>query len=412
MPRKGPKVLDARERVFGSELFSMKNMEYTSREGMVLSNILMSRFVDIIKLRGNVIDYEIYTTVAQPIALANPETPCVVPLNPDSINFHTCTKVILGWLKKSGFYTAGAVHAALTPPHKVVVTRRCLLTPISFLVAGAGNEYEGHEIAIFWEFNHRQGKYHFYIVDNLTIQSYAYASSRNVFKDAILHCITPSFQQMGIPLSREHFEIHEIHNQSVMFSEDELFQVDGYECINYLCTSAARRSALYGARVVDFRDNALWNEQDSAEAFFKHFNQFIHQMHRMLNWCMYSKHVWPKSKTDPHNTILPPEPFMISPGLTVLEYILDKEKVFPAREDITEDLVVKLEPSLSYLNLRLVSHTSPAEIVDMLHGQPSTLQRFYFHLEGEEAFSTVPPSDFDLRGGGGTCHVSSAFKCI
>jgi len=401
MPRKLPKQLDARTRVFGDEIFSMKSLEYTSREGMILSNILLSQFTDIIKTSNKQIDYDIYTTVAQPIPLANPEVPSVIKLDDRTINHHTCAKVILGWLKVSGFYSIGRHYRELGDSAKnVVLTRRCLLTPISFLVAGGGSsDYEGHEIAIFWEYNHREGRYNFYIVDNLSIDSYAYPSSRNVFKEAIIHCVSSSLHNAGFPPSPEFVDIIDIHNRSVMMAEGDLFKVEGYKGINYLCTSAARRAALYAASIVNLRDNEVWNEQDSTEAFFGHFNHFIHQMHRMINWCMHSPAVWPKSKTDAHNTILPPPPFVTKRGMNMLEHILNREEA--TGRDVTAELVVKLEPSLSYLLLKPIDREGfPAA----RGGEP---QPYYFRLDGAEAFSPEQPLSEHLKE---TCRVSRFFK--
>ena len=394
MPKKEKLKQDARNRVFSRikgqpEKYQLQRLQYTTPEGMVLMNILLSRFVDVIKIKE--IDYAIYTSVIQPIRfLNNTDISSRLPFDFERFDMLVCNSVILGWLKQSGLYDFDKTSSCK------ILTRRCLLIPIYFKVSTG--EMEAHEISIMWQYNHRMDTYAFYIVDNLPIEEY-FDRCRNFFNASILLCVEKAFHNLG--LQPHEINIKNILNTSEMV--DNMFSVEGYERVNYLCTSAARRAALYGARIIDIENTDQWNEKDSHEHFSLHYNFFIHQMHRMLNWLNADPVIWPRGKDEPHNTIDAPDPYVLyNDGVgSVMNYMFTLQYVdgVPPPQ-IPERLVVKLDPQNSYLKLtNLLNEGSPPV-------------KYYFHLNGGNVFSPIEESRIseslaeDLRT---QCTVSSQF---
>lgn len=392
IPKKDKVKYEARQKVYskhmrGPEIFNLEKIQYTNPFGMVLMNIFLSRFVDVIKKKQ--IDYDIYTTVVQPIRFLDfPEM--IYHFNDlDFVLYDVlvCESVILGWLKKSGFYD---LDKAFSSPK--ILTRRCLLLPILFKTSTG--KMEGHEISVMWEYNHLKDTYAFYVIDNLPIESYS-SSCRNSFNISIRNCVKDALRPLGI--SPDKINIKDILNSSEMVHD--MFSVEGYDGVNYLCTSAARRAALYGARIINIENTDLWNEKDSHEHFALHYNLFIHHMHRMLNWCNGDPAVWPTGKDQPHNTIDAPDPYvLLNDGIgSVLNYMLtlEHENRVPPGE-IPEKLIVKLDPNNSYLKLTNVLHPDSPPV------------KYYFHLGGDTVFSTTQQSE-DVQE---TCRVQSQFRCF
>ena len=341
--RRKPENYEARREVNGEEQFRLDNVEYSSLEGLVLSNIILSKLIQ--RIQNPHINYNIYVQKGGFFVLGT---------------YEHVEAYVKQWLSDSGF------HDRKVQRNVERYVRCCVL--VDFFFADRDPKPQGHEISLFWQycFDTQQSK--FYIVDNLPLDEY-HQQRRFWFNTAIVMLTRCT-------------NVFDVMNKSVIFDERGLPGVEGYRSCNYLCTSAARRAAIYAATVEDLENGDVWSEEGSNEAFFGHYRNYTHYMHKMMNWLNESEIVWAQRQED-RVSILPADPF-------VMIELFNEHLRWPR-----DGQFIRLQPNLAY--------------IWVVHLATGTRTKFWMTFD--DSREVFVPEDVDAQGDlRSICHMQKQFN--
>jgi len=219
-----------------------------------------------------------------------------------------CIKLIIkSWLN-NGNLPHYLIHGI---PEDYLVVRKSLFVDVTvndktrYTEVDQAYRHEGHEFLVYWQIRKDDSVTYFEcgIHDNQGIDSaaYDYSSGRNINIHDQIHLIMKRFcENYPTKLSK---------SMDFQFNRNRLPIIvipDVNPPLQYTCTSAARRAAIYGSLLYNFHrslgaeevNHGLHMTIDESLAtervFIKHLYGYIHQMNRMMEWIMKSKLIWPK----------------------------------------------------------------------------------------------------------------------